>query len=73
MKIDFTHEEIGVLTALVFDGLTNENANKWFKRMEEENKEKAKRSFFDIKSKVLAASFIAMADKISGEKEDSFE
>lgn len=73
MKIDFTPEEIGVLTALVFDGLNNENAERLFDRMQEETKEMAIRSFMDIKSKMLGASFKIMADIIREEMEDSFE
>lgn len=73
MKIDFTPEEIGVLGALVFDGLNNKNAEKLFNNMQEETKEMAKKSFFNIKSKILAANFMAMADIIKKEKEDSFE
>lgn len=73
MKIDFTQDEIGILNALVFDGLNNKEAERWFEGMDEENKKKAKSSFFNLKSKVLAASFIAMADNVSGEKEASFE
>ena len=73
MKIDFTPEEIGVLTALVFDGLNNENAERLFDRMQEETKEMAIRSFMDIKSKMLGASFKIMADIIREEMEESFE
>lgn len=73
MKIDFTPQEIGVLGALVFDGLNNRNAERLFNNMHEETKEMAKKSFFNIKSKILAANFMVMADIIKKEKEDSFE
>lgn len=73
MKIDFTPEEIGVLTALVFDGLNNENAERLFDGLHEETKEMAKKSFFNIKSKMFAASLKVMADIIKKEEEDSFE
>lgn len=73
MKIDFTPEEIGVLTALVFDGLNNKDAERLFDNLQEETKEMAIRSFIDIKAKMLAASFMVMADIIKKEEEDSFE
>ncbi len=73
MKIDFTPEEIGVLTNLVFDGLTNENAEILFDNLQEETREMAKKSFFNIKTKLFGASIMVMADIISKEEEDSFE
>ena len=73
MKIDFTPEEIGVLTNLVFDGLTNENAEILFDNLQEETKEMAMKSFFNIKSKMFAASLKVMADIIKKEKEGPFE
>lgn len=73
MKIDFTNEEIGILSAVVFDGLSNEEALRWFKGMDDENREKAEQSFFNLKSKVLAANFMAMAENIVNDEEVSFE
>ncbi|MBZ2385785.1 hypothetical protein K8P03_11060 [Anaerococcus murdochii] len=73
MKIDLTNDEIGVLTALIFEHLNTIEVERWFEGMDEEKREKARYSFRNIKSKILAANFMVMADIIKKEKEDADE
>ncbi len=65
MKIEFTKDEMGMLTAMVL-AMSEDVEKGMFDKDDGEMAERAKKTFSSLSTKVLMANFKLMADELQG-------